>query len=109
MDEAIGAGFPFRHLSITIAAQTCRDMNALQSRTPLAATFTLTVDGKPLVIQTVGSALRFISENTCVEWMEYYGAYNAAKTALEGAATDAMLARKATDALRVLLAQSKLL
>ena len=81
----------------------------LQSQTPLAATFTLTVDGKRVAIQTVGAALRFITENQCVEWMEYYGAYNAAKVALERAATNAMLSRKATDALRVLLMQSKLL
>lgn len=81
----------------------------LQSETPLAATFTLSIDGRPVVIRTVGSALRFISENRCVEWMEYYGAYNSARAALERAASDAMLSRAATDALRVLLAQSKLL
>jgi hypothetical protein len=81
----------------------------LQSETPLAATFTLTVDGKRVAIQTVGAALRFLTENQCREWMEYYGAYNAAKLALERAATNAMLSRKATDALRILLAQSKLL
>jgi hypothetical protein len=81
----------------------------LQSETPLAATFTLTVDGKRVAIQTVGAALRFLTENQCREWMEYYGAYNAAKLALEGAATNAILSRKATDALRVLLTQSKLL
>jgi hypothetical protein len=81
----------------------------LQSQTPLAATFTLTVDGERIALQTVGAALRFITENQCVEWMEYYGAYNAAKLALERAATNAMLSRKATDALRVLLMQSKLL
>ena len=83
--------------------------DSTQSRTPLAATFTLTVDGKPVVIQTVGSALRFISENRCVEWIEYRGSWNAAKAALERAAGNAMLARPATDALRVLLTQSKLL
>lgn len=81
----------------------------LQSNTPLAATFTLTVDGKRVAIQTVGSALRFITENQCVEWMEVYGAYNDAKTLLERAASNAMLSRKATDALRILLSQSKLL
>ena len=81
----------------------------LQSETPLAATFTLTVDGKRIAIQTVGAALRFITENHCVEWMESYGAYNDAKVALERAATNAMLSRKATDALLVLLSQSKLL
>ena len=81
----------------------------LHSQTPLAATFTLTVDGKRVPIQTVGAALRFITENKCVEWMEYYGAYNSAKDLLERAATNAMLSRKATDALRVLFAQSKLL
>jgi len=79
------------------------------SQTPLAATFTLTVDGKRLRLQTVGSALRFISEHRCVEWMEFYGAYNAAKAELERAADNAMLTRPATDALRVLLTQSKLL
>jgi hypothetical protein len=81
----------------------------IRSQTPLAATFTLTVDGKPVVINTVGNALKFISENRCVEWMEYRGAYNSAREALERAATDAMMSRAATDALRVLFAQSKLL
>ena len=81
----------------------------LQSETPLAATFTLTVDGERVAIRTVGAALRFITENSCVEWMEYYGAYNTAKVALERAATNAILSRKATDALRILFSQSKLL
>ena len=81
----------------------------LDSETPLAATFTLTVDGKTLRLQTVGSALRFISEHKCVEWMEFYGAYNAAKAELVRAADDAMRSRPATDALRILLAQSQLL
>jgi hypothetical protein len=81
----------------------------LQSETPLAATFTLTVDGERVTIHTVGAALRFITENQCVEWMEYYGAYNTAKVALERAATNAILSRKATDALRILFSQSKLL
>jgi hypothetical protein len=81
----------------------------LQSETPLAATFTLTVDGERVAIRTVGAALRFLTENQCVEWMEYYGAYNTAKVALERAATNAILSRKATDALRILFSQSKLL
>jgi len=81
----------------------------LQSETPLAATFTLTVDGRRVALRTVGTALRFLTENQCVEWMEHYGAYNAARLALERAATNAILVRKATDALRVLLAQSRLL
>ena len=93
-----------------IAPQTALDMtDAIRSETPLAATFTLTIDGQRVAIQTVGAALRFITENKCVEWMEYYGAYNGAKAALERAATNAMLSRAATDALRILLTQSKLL
>jgi len=81
----------------------------LQSQTPLAATFTFTVDGRRVAIQTVGAALRFLNEAKGMEWMEHYGAYNTAKVALERAATNAMLSRKATDALRVLLSQTKLL
>jgi len=81
----------------------------LRSETPLAATFTLTVDGQRVQIQTVGSALRFITENNCVEWMEFQGAYKSAKTALERAAENAMLSRAATDAMRLLLARSKLI
>jgi hypothetical protein len=81
----------------------------LRSETPLAATFTLTVDGKLVVIQTVGTALRFLTENKCVEWMEFYGAYHAAKVALERAAGNAIMSRAATDAVRLLLAQSKLI
>ena len=81
----------------------------LRSETPLAATFTLTVDGQRVQIQTVGSALRFITENNCVEWMEFQGAYRSAKTALESAAENAMLSRAATDAMRLLLARSKLI
>lgn len=92
-----------------IAAQDRRMKDPLDSETPLAATFTLTVDGKTLRLATVGSALRFISEHKCVEWMEFYGAYNAAKAELERAAENAMRSRPATDALRVLLSQSKLL
>lgn len=81
----------------------------LKSETPLAATFTLTIDGKPIVINTVGSALRFLTENRCVDWMEYDGPYNAARDALERASHNAMMARAATDALRILLQQSRLL
>jgi hypothetical protein len=93
-----------------ITAQNCRDMqDPFDSETPLAATFTLTIDGKRLRLQTVGAALRFITENRCVEWMEYYGAYNAARAELERAAENAMRSRAATDALRILLSQSKLL
>jgi hypothetical protein len=83
--------------------------DALRSETPLAATFRLTVDDAPITLNTVGSALRFLTGNRCVEWMEHRGAYNAAKAALEDAAIDAMRSRAATDALRVLLSQSKLL
>ncbi|MDQ8726124.1 hypothetical protein [Bradyrhizobium sp. LHD-71] len=81
----------------------------LKSETPLAATFTLTIDGKPIVINTVGSALRFLTENRCVDWMEYDGPYNTARDALERASHNAMMTRAATDALRILLQQSKLL
>jgi hypothetical protein len=84
--------------------------DSTQSGTPLTATFTLTVDGKPLVIRTVGSALSFMSKDNCVgELTEHRGAYTAAKNALERAAADAILAQAATDALRVLLARSRLL
>ena len=51
-----------------------------------------------------------MSKDNCVgELTEHRGAYTAAKNALERAAADAILAQAATDALRVLLARSRLL
>jgi len=80
-----------------------------ESRTPLTATYTLTVDGEPFVIRTVGDAFRLLSKEGFAELTEQGDAYVAAKAALERAAADAIMTQAATDALRVLLARSKLL
>jgi hypothetical protein len=84
-------------------------IDPLESNTPLTATYTLTVDGEPVVIRTVGSALRFLSENRCVEWTEHQDAYDTARLSLERAASNAIMSHAATNALRVLLTQSKLI
>ena len=76
--------------------------------TPLAATFTIRIDGEPLVLREVGETLRFITDSRCVEWMEFYGLRKAAIGALEAAADNAMMARQATNAVRALFARAGL-
>ena len=77
--------------------------------TPLAATFTIRIDGQPLVLRHVGETLHFITDNRCVEWMEFYGMRRAAIEALEAAADNAMMARQATNAVRLLFSRAGLI
>ena len=69
----------------------------------------LSVSGKPLTIKTVGDAYRFVSNDGVIEWIEVYGLRKQALAALQAASHNAMLSRRATDAVRALLAGAKLL
>lgn len=77
--------------------------------TPLAATFTIRIDGHPLVLRNVGETLHFITDSRCVEWMEFYGLRKAAIGALEAAADNAMMSRQATNAVRALFSRAGLI
>jgi hypothetical protein len=87
-------------------------MNETSSSTvPLQATFRLKLvdSSEPLTIKTVGEAYRFVSNDGVVEWIEVYGLRKRALEALRAASHNAMLSRRATDAVRALLAGAKLL
>jgi hypothetical protein len=79
------------------------------SVTKLQATFRITVNGESVAIATVGQAYDFITRLSTVEWVEFRALHEEARLALEAAAGNAMLSRKATDALRALFARTKLL
>ncbi|ABE64112.1 conserved hypothetical protein [Nitrobacter hamburgensis X14] len=79
------------------------------SVTKLQATFRITVNGESVAIATVGQAYDFITRLSTVEWVECRALHEEARIALEAAAGNAMLSRKATDALRALFARTKLL
>jgi hypothetical protein len=79
------------------------------SVTKLQATFRITVNGESVAIATVGQAYDFITRLSTVEWVEFRALHEEARVALEAAAGNAMLSRKATDALRALFARTKLL
>jgi len=83
--------------------------NVSDSVTKLQATFRITVNGESVAIATVGQAYDFITRLSTVEWVECRALHEEARTALEAAAGNAMLSRKATDALRALFARTKLL
>ena len=79
------------------------------SATKLRATFRIKVNGEAVAIATVGQAYDFITRLSTAEWVEFHTLHEDACAALEAAAGNAMLSRKATDALRALLARTKLL
>jgi hypothetical protein len=79
------------------------------SVTKLQATFRIKVNGESVAIATVGQAYDFITRLSTIEWMEFRALHEEARTALEAAAGNAMLSGKATDALRLLFAKTKLL
>jgi hypothetical protein len=79
------------------------------SVTKLQATFRIKVNGESVAIATVGQAYDFITRLSTVEWAEFRTLPEEACAALEAAAADAMLSRKATDVLRALFARTKLL
>jgi hypothetical protein len=79
------------------------------SVTKLQATFRIKVNGESVAIATVGQAYDFITRLSTIAWMEYRALHEEARAALEAAAGNAMLSGKATDALRMLFAKTKLL
>jgi hypothetical protein len=79
------------------------------SVTKLQATFRIRVNGESVAIATVGQAYDFITRLSTIEWMEFRALHEEACAALEAAAGNAMLSGKATDALRLLFAKTKLL
>ena len=83
--------------------------DAANSDTPLRASFQIKLNGKPVVIATVGQAYQFITSLSTVEWMEFRFLHDEAKAALEAAAENAILSVQATNALRALFARAKLL
>jgi hypothetical protein len=82
---------------------------AANSETPLRTTFNVRLNGKAVAIGTVGQAYQFLTSLNSVEWMEFRTMHDNAIEALEGAADNAMLTVQATDALRALFVNAKLL
>ncbi len=85
------------------------DGETSDSGTPLRATFNISLNGKTVSIGTVGQAYRFITNLSSVEWIEFKSLHNDAVVALRGAAGDAMLTVQATNAVRALFVNAKLL
>jgi hypothetical protein len=84
-------------------------IDASRSETPLRTTFSIKLNGKTVAIATVGQAHQFLTSLNSVEWMEYRALHDAALEALQGAAENAMLTVQATDTLRTLFVNAKLL
>jgi len=84
-------------------------IEASRSETPLRTTFSIKLNGKAVAIATVGQAYQFLTSLNSVEWMEYRSLHDAAMEALQGAAENAMLTVQATDTLRTLFVNAKLL
>jgi hypothetical protein len=82
---------------------------AANSETPLRTTFNVRLNGKAVAIGTVGQAYQFLTSLNSVEWMEFRTMHDNAIEALEGAADNAMLTVQATNALRALFVNAKLL
>jgi hypothetical protein len=84
-------------------------IDASSSETRLRTTFSIKLNGKTVAIATVGQAYQFLTSLNSVEWMEYRLLHDAAMEALQGAAENAMLTVQATDTLRALFVNAKLL
>ncbi len=82
---------------------------ASSSETPLRTTFSIRLNGRTLSIATVGQAYQFLTNYNSVEWMEFRALHDAAVSALEQAADNAMLTVQATNAVRALFVSAKLL
>jgi hypothetical protein len=82
---------------------------ALSSETPLRTTFRIRLNGETVAIATVGQAYQFLTTLSSIEWMEYRALHNDAVDSLERAASNAMLAVQATNAVRALFVSAKLL
>jgi hypothetical protein len=83
--------------------------NPATSDTPLTATFKIKLNGETISITTVSQAYNFITNLSSIEWMEFKTLHDDAVTTLEGAAGNAMLRVRATNALRTLFIRAKLL
>ena len=85
------------------------DSPASSSETPLRSTFRIRLNGKTVAIATVGQAYQFLTTLSSIEWMEFRTLHDDAVDLLERAATNAMLAVQATNAVRALFVNAKLL
>ena len=79
------------------------------SDTPLRTTFRFRLNGKAVSISTVGQAYQFLTTLNSIEWMEYRSLHDDAVDLLERAAGNAMLTVQATNAVRALFVNAKLL
>jgi hypothetical protein len=79
------------------------------SETPLRTTFRFRLSGKQVSISTVGQAYQFLTTLSSIEWMEYRTLHDDAVDLLERAAGNAMLTVQATNAVRALFVNAKLL
>ena len=79
------------------------------SETPLRTTFRFRLNGKLVSISTVGQAYQFLTTLNSIEWMEYRSLHDDAVDLLERAADNAMLTVQATNAVRALFVNAKLL
>jgi hypothetical protein len=79
------------------------------SETRLRTTFNIKVNGKPIAISTVGQAYQFLSSLNSVEWMEFKSQHDEAMALLQAAADNAIMAIQATNAVRTLFVNAKLL
>lgn len=77
--------------------------------TRLRTTFNIRVNGKPVAVSTVGQAYLFLNSLNSVEWMEFRSLHDDAIAALEAAAENAILTVQATNAVRTLFVNAKLL
>jgi hypothetical protein len=84
-------------------------IDASSSETRLRTTFSIKLNGKTVAIATVGQAYQFLTSLNSVEWIEYRSLHDAAMEALQGAAENAMMTVQATDTLRALFVNAKLL
>lgn len=85
------------------------DSLASSSETPLRTTFKFRVNSKPVQIATISQAYRFLTDLGSIEWMEFRALHNDAIDLLERAASNAILAVQATNAVRALFVSAKLL
>jgi len=79
------------------------------SETRLRTTFNIKVNGQPIAISTVGQAYQFLRSLNSEEWLEYKALHDQAMATLEAAADSAILTVQATDAVRTLFVNAKLL
>jgi hypothetical protein len=79
------------------------------SETPLRTIFKIKLNGETVSIATVGQAYQFLTNLSSIEWMEFRSLHAGAISWLERAADNAMLTVPATNAVRALFVNAKLL